>query len=597
MAIQPGFFSGLISGVGEHLQERRRLEETKTHEANQGYAKFLESMAHDALNAGNGEAADALLQHVNTIKNLKYGAKLPKDVEFGTKILPLLQGHANADVAGKQQAAQQAKQQSEGQAQQFINPPPDAATQALPPPPTAAATPAPQFPLPPPMVATAMAQQQAANNPAAPSAPAGPITALPPPPAGNIVYPTRAQKAQSVINAEAAKAGVQQAATLSTQLAVKRETDKLALEHEEAVRKSKLASLDADLADGKITKSQYQIARANIHTGSKGTSYVRPITGKPMTGDQINQHFPQEAETQGIQSDPAQQFSVSMTQDGPVFQPMVAPTTSVLQQGPEGPVRAIVPKVAGTSAPTLVPSLLPQTTTSNTQQTVQVGDKVVQIPKSTTTTRQRGGAAPARSSGGLPAPPGTEQLPSGSRVLGNTPAQERREQENPLTPAAQKVVMTADPTLQAMKRIKAALESVKTSNDPFHYGLDRILYGAGVATGSSNVINQTEMQKVAGAARLLQGSSRSREALERAMVHLPTIGVDSPKKMYEQVDNVITNLTDIIDSAKKEGKKYPGMTKPPDAATVGFKNNGTHYDIPADRVDAFKQAHPSAVKE
>lgn len=226
------------------------------------------------------------------------------------------------------------------------------------------------------------------------------------------------------------------------------------------------------------------------------------------------------------------------------------------------------------------PAFVPESssTSTSTQVPVQIGDKVVMMPKTTTTGTQRtrnvpgSNAPPALSPppatrSTAPGPPASTpespSLPRGAKVLGETPAAFKMRVENQYTPAGQHVLQETDPVLRSIDRGMGMLEKLKSSNQPFEMALKRAGYSLGLATEVSSLINNLELNRIVGAARVLKGSSRAVQALEKAMVHLPNPKVDSPKLMYEKFQNVRQNLKDIMDSVDRYEKKYPGMTAPP----------------------------------
>ena len=170
----------------------------------------------------------------------------------------------------------------------------------------------------------------------------------------------------------------------------------------------------------------------------------------------------------------------------------------------------------------------------------------------------------------FPTPPAaaatTSAIPSpAGRRLGMSPQQTIKQWENPLTPEAEKTVAEMKPTLAMIDRAIAMLEPVKHENMPFAHSLQRLGYKFGLATDASQLINQLELIKVMGAARVLKGSSRAYPALEVAMQHLPNAARGSNMLMYEQLQSVRQNLMDVINTSELIGQKYPGLPRPPGA--------------------------------
>lgn len=191
---------------------------------------------------------------------------------------------------------------------------------------------------------------------------------------------------------------------------------------------------------------------------------------------------------------------------------------------------------------------------STSSRTPYVNDK----PTSGTTT----GTGPTGNK--LPAPPGANAprpTSSGGRVLGMNSSTYNKSIENPYTAGAQKILEDNEPVLKSTSRAMAMLEKIKDSNIPFTDAVEKLGYNVGMASEVSDLINNLELGKVIGSARLLKGASRSMQALQIAMKHLPDVQKDSPRLMYEKLQNIQKNLNDISDAAKQYGQKYPGLNK------------------------------------
>lgn len=167
----------------------------------------------------------------------------------------------------------------------------------------------------------------------------------------------------------------------------------------------------------------------------------------------------------------------------------------------------------------------------------------------------------------------------------------------PLSPAAQRILQETDPTLQAVDRALSELESRKNDNTPFAMAVQRGAYSLGMATKYSQLINQLELNRVIGAARVLKGSSRAYQALQLAMVHTPNTKTDSPKLMYEKLQNIRQNLADTKADALRYGNKYGvvqrnAQAEPDGSATktvTMIAPDGTQHAVYANRVEDAKK--------
>jgi len=228
------------------------------------------------------------------------------------------------------------------------------------------------------------------------------------------------------------------------------------------------------------------------------------------------------------------------------------------------------------------PAYVPETssTSSTTQRVVTVDGRVITVPVTSTSQNTKTRSVPGGTTPPTPAPkgkgmtpppasisnPGEPALPPGARVIGKSPAQYLREIQNQYTPAGQTALQQTAPVLDQVDRAMKMLEPVKNDNQMLEYALKRLGYSVGLASDTSALINNLELGKIVGASRILRGGSRSYEALKQAMIHLPDPKKDSPKLMYEKLQNIRRNLTDINDSVDKFERKFPGMTPPPGTA-------------------------------
>lgn len=136
--------------------------------------------------------------------------------------------------------------------------------------------------------------------------------------------------------------------------------------------------------------------------------------------------------------------------------------------------------------------------------------------------------------------------------------QEFAQKQEALSPQAQKVLMDTTPTHDQIQDLMQQFESVKNDNTPASHMVDRAKYAVGIATPSGKAadqIAQLELTRVAGAARVLKGSSRAVQALQLAMKHLPNVWVDSNQLIYSKLANLDGALKQIEDETYNYGKK------------------------------------------
>lgn len=246
------------------------------------------------------------------------------------------------------------------------------------------------------------------------------------------------------------------------------------------------------------------------------------------------------------------------------------------------------------------PAYAPQVT----ERPVTIGDQVQALPFKTQ--RQMPGTEPSAAPGApqtapppsgppsvlpgiLPPPnsPGTPTTPpflpgprpvpaSIGRVLGISPAAQRRNEENPLDASARTTLESTAPVVDQVKRAMSLLETRKNDNGLLdRTTMERLAYAFGFKPDDADLISNLELGRVNGAARILKGSSRALPALELAMKHLPDTKVDTYAKQYSQLENIMLNLKAIEKAAVTYGQKYPGRksgAKLPDIESIAFPN-------------------------
>lgn len=131
----------------------------------------------------------------------------------------------------------------------------------------------------------------------------------------------------------------------------------------------------------------------------------------------------------------------------------------------------------------------------------------------------------------------------------------------PLESWAQRQIGETMPVFDQISALKSKIESLglKDNDTAGYLFLPRLAYAAGFGGEQgkmSQEISSLELSKVIGAARVLKGSSRALPALDKAMIHLPYAWKDSPKKMYQQLENIETNLKNLNQEALAYGQKY-----------------------------------------
>ena len=291
---------------------------------------------------------------------------------------------------------------------------------------------------------------------------------------------------------------------------------------------------------------------------------INPIHENGMTGAEFTRRWPDMAKSAGVPNDDS---PVDVLLDKMTQQPTFVNGKAVAQKtapGAGGALEAFNPYNPGAGT-TPVPgavasSTAPKTKTGSSTKIVDINGVMTPVatPSSSTTTVGGPSASGARPKGGTSGGTGGASVRTG-QPLGQSQSTFKMSAENPLTPAGQQAIAEAQPVMQQLNRAQAMLESIKDDNMPFTTAPARLGYAVGMASDYSNLINNLEMGKVIGAARVLKGSSRAIQALNIAMKHLPDPAKDSPKLMYEKIQNIKQNLADIQTAAATNERRYPGM--------------------------------------
>jgi hypothetical protein len=154
----------------------------------------------------------------------------------------------------------------------------------------------------------------------------------------------------------------------------------------------------------------------------------------------------------------------------------------------------------------------------------------------------------------------------------------------PLNSWAQQTVVQTQDRLQQVNELMQKLQPLKDNNTPGYLATDRLGYAMGMGGENGKLaaeISNIELQRVVNAAQILKGSSRSWGALQAAMIHTPNAWTDSPQLMYQKLQTIQKNLSDMQQDAIQYGQKgqrsdqMPGQ-KPaakPDKAVDDFLMN------------------------
>lgn len=153
-----------------------------------------------------------------------------------------------------------------------------------------------------------------------------------------------------------------------------------------------------------------------------------------------------------------------------------------------------------------------------------------------------------------------------------------------LTPQAQQVITQTAPIRSALEQMLGVLEPLKNDDTAGKFAWERFSYATGRATpwlgvhaspeatvlgDATQFISQTELTRLTAAARVMRSSSRTLQMLNQALVHVPNVWRDSPKKMYGQIQTLIQTLDQTDSDAFNLGKAggivpgdVPGLTLP-----------------------------------
>jgi hypothetical protein len=573
------FLGHFLGGIGDAARERNLTNMAYEHQAHTEFANHLESLAGTAKPQYQADYLKAAL----AIRMTPPGKKPPK---WAMDLPGLMQ----KQISDTHQAAmgQPPSQDAAGDPSQSA--PGGASPASIPPPPQAATPvdaiqagqptgPAPALP-PPPSMQGASAPNTAGAGMAS--------TGLTAPPATEFTQYTPMERADMEAHAEQRKYEAQNKAI--------QERNIQTAMFEKSQRADTLKTLEA----GGVKLSPRE--RAEILSGQK----MAPEARRAVPGMGLSSTLPPgtvDAST-GQPIDPTKTPFVRtvMTENGPEYFGQLGSTTTRLIHDPNSETQWTtqvndhlgneVSRMTGATPPA---AFAPTTTSGSHGQITQVvgadgKEHNVVVPVGSSSTTQRMVPGMAKSTGvTLAAPPkgvGTKgkmaAQPSTSsnlpgRDLGVSPSQYKRDIEQPLTKDAVKVIADNEPVMKQLDRALEMLKGAESDNTPYRDWLKRKGYGLGSASDVSPLINNLELGKVIGAARVLKGSSRAMSAMNIAMTHLPDPGKDSPRLMVEKIRNIKQNLTDINDAAREYGAKYPGMQAPPSGDFSVHAPNGKTY--------------------
>lgn len=635
-----GFLSGLLSGIGQQVQQKHLLDVENERQRREGLASTYERLAQTA----SPDMAQGLATRAMQIRSTPYNKKLPKEME---NPMDLLQGQP----PGQQPAQGGTRQGASASAPTPIPPPPG---QSAGPP-----------PIPPAQGQGAAEAGEVSQPQAAPAMPVPPPPGLaasgaggpgqmpPPPPSGMFMGQRWAHQAQ-----------MQQALDIERQKMIQEHALNTQFGAEDWKRQQERIQGIPGYSD--LSARQ----KAELAVGGKNISpeLVRDIAGV-MPGKMIP---PGAADINGQPIDPDQAYHVRSSINGNEYYPAQLATSVVkgdLVKGENGNVaRQMLDRrtgnVVSTTNGVVVPSLMP-TTTSGTH---QVLDPLTMQPRTLTSssTRSKVGQVPAPPSASAPRPAtrtngASASSTTSSGVRGLTPEAIEMEAQSvanggqappatrgnqlerwavinraaqirksagldvplnvqqaefsagkaALTDISKKynTVMAFENT--AGKNLDNFLESAKHVVDAGSPLLNRAFRGgARVITGSSDqatfdaarTVAFTEISKVLSGsmgAQLSDASRHEAEGILRGDYTVPQL-MKVARLLKNDMANRRTGYEQQMDQIRKGmGGKPSGsnVPPPPGQATVKMRSpTGQVSDVPSDQVEHFKQRGATVVQ-
>jgi hypothetical protein len=151
-----------------------------------------------------------------------------------------------------------------------------------------------------------------------------------------------------------------------------------------------------------------------------------------------------------------------------------------------------------------------------------------------------------------------------------------------LSPAAQTVLIRTTPVLNQVDSLIGDIKDMKLEKNNtagYLFGA-RAKYALGMASPEGTLAHDIaglSLGSVVEAASALQGSSRSIQALRKALVHTPNPWRDSPALIYEKLTTIRQRLQDIVNDAQRYGSKS-GLENVPQGAAPGISAPASQAD-------------------
>ena len=180
----------------------------------------------------------------------------------------------------------------------------------------------------------------------------------------------------------------------------------------------------------------------------------------------------------------------------------------------------------------------------------------------------------------------------GSKTIGRTVGSK---DTGVLNPQAQKVITTTQPVLDQVDRLLGDIDRLNLgdNNTSGYLFSSRLKYSFGKASPEGSLANDIaglSLGSVVEAASALQGSSRSMQALKKALVHTPNPWVDSPKLIKEKLSTIKDRLSDIVQDANQYGRKRQPSTAGP-ASVPGNLKSPVKAKTVDDEADEYLKTH------
>jgi len=101
--------------------------------------------------------------------------------------------------------------------------------------------------------------------------------------------------------------------------------------------------------------------------------------------------------------------------------------------------------------------------------------------------------------------------------------------------------------------------------------LPRLGYALGFGADIGGFLGSLSLDQVISAGSILRtsGGVRAVQALNLALVHTPDAWKDSGKLMYDKLGSISDRLRTIVQVARDEGKRLPGLPRPETPLPIG----------------------------